>query len=145
MLALAIPLSVIGLGFFCWLLYSVAIYALPFFIGLSTVLCAHDGGAGMPGAIMLGLVTGGFVLATGQMAFALARSPILRVLLGLIFAVPAAFAGYYVTLGLAGLTLAPDAWRHTFALFGAIAVGTTAWLRLTQIPTDGNDHRLLVW
>ncbi len=31
MLAVGIVLSVVGLGFFCWLLFTLAIYALPTF------------------------------------------------------------------------------------------------------------------
>ena len=31
MLALGIVLNIIGLGVFCWVLYTLAIYALPFF------------------------------------------------------------------------------------------------------------------
>ena len=32
MLALGIVLNIIGLGFFCWVLLTLAIYALPFFV-----------------------------------------------------------------------------------------------------------------
>ena len=31
MLALGIVLNIVGLGFFCWVLFTLAIYALPFF------------------------------------------------------------------------------------------------------------------
>ncbi|HWV51716.1 hypothetical protein [Pseudorhodoplanes sp.] len=140
MLALAIPLSIIGLGFFCWLLYSLAIYALPFFIGLSAALYALSNAAGAAGAIVLGFVTAGFVLAIRQTAFTHARSPSFRFVLGLTFAIPAALAGYYATFGLSGLTLPSEGWRQAFALLGALAVGTTALLRLSPMPAGAEDR-----
>ena len=33
-MAIGIVLSVFGLGFFCWLLFTLAVYALPFLAGL---------------------------------------------------------------------------------------------------------------
>ena len=32
MLVIGILLNIIGLGFFCWALFTLAIYALPFFV-----------------------------------------------------------------------------------------------------------------
>lgn len=54
MLALGIVLNIIGLGFFCWVLFTLAIYALPFFIGMTAGLYAHGAGAGPFGALVLG-------------------------------------------------------------------------------------------
>ena len=34
-MAIGIVLSVFGLGFFCWLLFTLAVYALPFLAGLT--------------------------------------------------------------------------------------------------------------
>lgn len=39
MLALGVALNFIGLGFFCWVLFTLAIYALPFFVGMTVGLC----------------------------------------------------------------------------------------------------------
>lgn len=142
MLTLAIPLSIVGLGVFCWLLYSLAIYALPFFIGLSVALYAHESGAGALGAMMLGVTAGAVVLALAQRAMALARSSWLRLLLGLAFSVPAAIAGYYATFALAGLTFPTDVWRQVFAFVGAAAIGTTAWQRLAPMPADQARHHM---
>ena len=40
MLAIGIVVSVFGLGVFCWLLFTLAIYALPFLAGLTAGLAA---------------------------------------------------------------------------------------------------------
>lgn len=144
MLTLAIPLSIVGLGVFCWILYSLAVYALPFFIGLSVAFYAHVTGAGAAGTIILGLLSAGFVLAIGQTAFATAHSPVLRIVLGLTFTIPASLAGYYASLTLGGLTIPSEGWRHVFALVDAVAIGATAWLRLAAMPAGVEAYRLPV-
>ena len=66
MLALGIVLNIVGLGFFCWVLFTLAIYALPFFVGMTAGLYAHHAGTGPLGAIGLGVVAAAFVLVIGQ-------------------------------------------------------------------------------
>jgi hypothetical protein len=142
MLALAIPLGFLGIGVFCWLLYSAAIYALPVAVGLLIFFHTEQAGAGVPGAILLGLAAGAIVLAVGKTALSLARSPFLRTAIALIFAIPAAATGYFTTSGLFGLTGATGGWRVVFAIIGAIVVGATAWQRLaTMPPPDVGDRR----
>lgn len=36
MILLGIILSIAAIGFFCWLLFTLAVFALPFFAGLTT-------------------------------------------------------------------------------------------------------------
>ena len=137
MLALGIVLNIIGLGFFCWVLFTLAIYALPFFVGVTAGLYVYGAGAGPFGAIVLGLLAAAFTLVIGQMIFSLVRTPILRIGVALMFAVPAALAGYYAMFGLSGLTMTSDAWRQVFAVMGAAVIGVTAWARLAACPPDG--------
>jgi hypothetical protein len=139
MLALGIILNIIGLGFFCWVLFTLAIYALPTFVGTTIGLYAHNSGAGALGAIGLGIIAAAFVLVITQMIFTLVRSPILRITVALLFAVPAALAGYYATFGLSGLTMTSDLWRQVFAVVGAVMIGGTAWMRIAASPPAGPD------
>ena len=134
MLALGIVLNIIGLGFFCWVLFTLAIYALPFFIGLTAGMYAHQAGTGPLGTIALGLVAGAFAVVLGQLVISTVRAPILRITIALIFAAPAALAGYHATHGLSGLTTSSD-FREVFAVIGAIVTGATAWTRLAASPT----------
>ena len=137
MLIIGLALSVCGIGFFCWLLFTLAIYALPFFVGLTAGLAAFHSGAGVIGAIIVAIVAGGVTLTTGQIAFATVRSPLIRAAIGLLYAVPAAIAGYSATLGLGQLCIPSERWRMAFAVTGAIAVGGTAWARMALFaPTD---------
>ena len=137
MLALGIVLNIIGLGFFFWVLFTLAIHALPVFVGMTAGLYAHNSGSGPLGAIALGIVAAAFVLVIGQTIFSFVRTPILRIAVALMFAAPAALAGYYATFGLSGLTMTSVVWRQVFAVIGAVVIGATAWARLAASPPDG--------
>jgi hypothetical protein len=56
-----------------------------------------------------------------------------RLAIGLLFAIPAACAGYDATFSLAHLGIPSEWWRKALAVFGAIAVGGTAWARLSML------------
>ena len=132
MLALEIILSFFGLGVFCWLLFTLAIYALPFFAGLTVAFSAFHSGAGVIGAFLVGCLAGGATLAIGQIAFATVRSPLIRCAIALFYAVPATIAGYHATLGLAQIGVPSAIWQEAFALVGAAFIGCTAWARLAM-------------
>ena len=131
MIIIGIVLSVFGLGFVCWLLFTLAVYALPFYAALIVPLAAYNSGAGVIGTIIVAVFAGAATLVIGQIAFATVRSPILRAAIGLLFAVPATIAGYHATLGLAQIGVPAEGWREAFAIVGAILVGGTAWVRVT--------------
>jgi len=131
MIIIGIVLSVFGLGFFCWLLFTLAVYALPFFAGVTAALAAYHSGSGVIGAIIVAVLAGAATLAIGQIAFATVRSPLLRTAIGLLYVVPATIAGYHATLDLAHIGVPAESWREAFAVVGAILIGGTAWVRMT--------------
>ena len=139
MAALAIVASI---GVFCWLLYSAAIYTLPFLVGAFVGLQAEQAGAGPLGGIVLGIAAGALVMLVGRTVFAHARGPLLRMAIALVFAAPAALAGYSATSILFGLASASEGWRQAFASFGAMAVGAIAWQRLSAtLPPASDDNQ----
>ena len=131
MIIIGMLLNIFGLGIFCWLLFTLAINALPFFIGTTAGIYSLQVGAGPFGALVVGLIAGGFALVVGRYAFSVVRAPIVRLAIGLIFAVPAARAGYAATFSLAHIGVPSEWWREAFAIFGAITVGGTAWARVS--------------
>ena len=151
MLAMGIVLSVLGLGLFCSLLFTLAIYALPFLTGLTAGLAAFHGGAGVIGAIIVGLVIGGATLALGQIAFATTRTPRIRAIIGLLYAVPATVAGYQMSFALVGIGMSAGGWQTAFAVVGAVLAGFTAFSRMTLfVPASdgqgtGGAHSPIVW
>ena len=131
MLAIVLGVFGLGLGFCCWLLFTLAIYALPFLAGLTAGLAAFDSGGGVVGALIVGFLAGGATLALGQIGFVSTRTPLLRVIIGLLYAVPAAVAGYQVSFALAGIGMSSGGWQMTFAVVGAVLSGFTAFARMT--------------
>lgn len=131
MLAFGILLSTFGIGLFCWLIFTLAVYALPFFVAVSVGIIAFHSGAGILGAPLIGIVVGAVTLTIGQTAFSNARSLILRVVIAASFAIPAAVAGYHVVLVMSQIGVPSVAWREVFACLGAAFIGGTAWIRLT--------------
>jgi hypothetical protein len=126
-------IGVFGIGLFCWLLFSLAVYALPFFAGVTAGFAAFYGGAGVVGAIFAAVLAGIATLVAGQVAFAATRSLLVRAAIALVFASPAAVAGYHATLGLARISAPSEAWSQLFAIIGALLVGGTTWGRMTLL------------
>ena len=141
MLIIGVLLNIAGLGIFCWALFALATHALPFFVGMTVGIYSFQAGAGPFGAIVVGFIMAGFTLVVGQYACSVARSPVLRLVIGLLFALPAARAGYDATLALAHVGVSPGWWREVFAVFGAITVGCTAWARVSILtePAPGGS------
>ena len=131
MLVIGLILSIFGIGLFCWLIFTLAVYALPFFVGLTAGMAAFHGGAGVIGALLVGIVTGALTLGVGQIAFAVVRPLTLRAAIAAAFAIPAAIAGYHAVLGLSQIGVPSLIWREAFAWIGAIFIGGTAWTRMT--------------
>jgi hypothetical protein len=141
MIIIGLILGALGIGFFCWLLFTLAVYALPFSASLTAGLAAFHSGADVIGAIVVGIIAGAVTLGAGQLAFAVAGSPLIRAAIALLFAAPAAGAGYHATLALAHIGVSSQGWREAFAIIGAILVGGTAWGRMTLLADPlGSDR-----
>jgi hypothetical protein len=132
MLALGLLLNTVGIGLFCWLIFTLAVYALPFFVAINAGMWAYHSGAGVLGTPLVAVAAGGMTLAIAQIAFAITRSLILRAVVAALFALPAAFAGYHVVLAVAQLGVPSPVWREVFACLGALFIGGAAWTRLTS-------------
>ena len=138
-------LVIVGIGFFCWLLFTLAVFALPFFAGITAGAWAYDTGAGWLGAILVGVVAAGLTLGIGQVLLGIVRPLWARMLIALAFVAPAAIAGYFATHGIVQHTMPSDTWQMVFSVIGAIAVGVTAFAKLTgmasgspeQVPAHG--------
>jgi hypothetical protein len=130
MIIIGIVLSFVALAYLCWLLFALAVHALPFFAGVTIGLAAYHSGSGPVAAIIVGAVAGVVVLVLGQVAFTTLRSSLVRAALALLFAVPAAVAGYHAARGLAQLVVPTEAWRDAVAIAGATIVAATAFMRM---------------
>jgi hypothetical protein len=133
--------SLFGLGTMLALLFTLAIYAVPFFVGLTVGTWAFETGAGVIGAAVVGLVAGVVALFAAQLLFASVRSLALSAVIALLFATPAAVAGYHAVLGISALLVPSEAWRHVFAVIGGLVVGVSAAVQLAAFAGAGAQPR----
>ncbi|KAA3503748.1 hypothetical protein [Agrobacterium vitis] len=125
-------LSVVLIGAMCALAYTLATYALPFLFAVTVTRLAFATGAGFVGAGIVGLFAG--VAAYGLLAYLVAtlRSPGLSLVIALIFAIPAAIAGYALVHGITREAIPSEIWRQTFCVAGGIFVGLSALSKLAN-------------
>lgn len=145
MLILGILASIAAIGFLCWLLFTLAVFALPLFAGVSIGTWAYGTGAGWPGAILIGLVGAALTLGIGQFLLIVVRPLWIRLLVAAAFVLPAAIAGFHATHGIVKHTMPSETWQIIFSGFGAVAVGITAFLRVAgmvaPLPSSGAAAR----
>jgi hypothetical protein len=134
-MAIGFILTVLGLGGLLLLLFHAAVCALPAFVGFTAGLWAFNAGAGPIGALIAGTVAAAAMFAAFRAVFGMTRRAEVRTLLAILFAAPAACAGYHVVLALAQYGVPSENWRHVFACLGAGAIGYAAVARLMPHTT----------
>jgi hypothetical protein len=144
MIFIGILSSIAAIGVLCWLLFTLAVFALPFFAGVSAGTWAYQTGASWLGAILVGLVASALTLGLGQFLLSFIRPLWIRLAIVLAFIVPAALAGYHATHGIVKHTMPSDIWQLIFSVIGAIAVGVTALIRVTAMATPGPTGQAIV-
>src|SRR3546814_9236438 len=92
--------SIAAIGTLCWLLFTLAVFALPLFAGVGAGMWAYDTGAGWLGGFVVGAVAAGLTYGIGQLLLAFVRPLWLRIAIALAFVAPAALAGYHATHGI---------------------------------------------
>jgi len=140
MIILGILLSIAAIGFFCWLLFTLAVFALPFFVGVSAGTWVYHTGAGWLGSVLVGLTAAGLTLGLGQVLLMTIRPLWARLLIALAFVAPAVFAGYHATHGIVQHTMPSETWQMAFSVIGAIAVGVTAFTRVAEMAATGRSR-----
>lgn len=123
-------MSVALVALLCVLAYTLAIYALPFFVGLAAAQFAYQTGSGLVGAGLVGLFSAGVAFGILAVLFETIRSPVIRLILALVFAVPAAVAGYALVYGITKEAVPSEIWRQIFCIGGGGFVGLSALARL---------------
>ena len=117
-------------------MFTLAVYALPFFAAMTVGLAAYHSGAGVIGSILMGFAAGSVTLVAGQFAIAVVRLTVLRGAIAILFAAPAAIASFHATLALAQIGVPSASWREAFAIVGAMFVGGTAFARMAAMATS---------
>ena len=120
-------------GTLCWFVFTFAVYAVPAFVGLSAAMFAYQTGAGAPGAVVVGLLSGAATLLVGQRLIASVHSPALRSLVTVLFAAPAAWTGYHAVHGLASMSSTSPVWHELLSITGAVVIGLVASSRMSAL------------
>jgi len=130
MIAAVTLMSVALVGILCVVAYTLATYALPLMLGFAAARFAYHTGVGLIGASFIGLIAAVAVFGLFAVLFAKLRSPILRLILAMIFAAPAALAGYALVHGVTHEAMPSAIWRQIFCFIGGALVGLSALMRL---------------
>lgn len=117
-------------GTLCVLAYRIAVHVLPIMLGFQVAYTAYGTGAGLIGAGIVDLVAGAAAFGLLSIVFVSVKSPIARVIIGLIFALPAAGAGYALISGISASAIPSETWRQIFCIIGGVFVGAAAFTRL---------------
>ncbi|WP_370853004.1 hypothetical protein [Pararhizobium haloflavum] len=136
---IGILLSFAAIGFLCCLLFTLAVYALPFFAGMTAGTWAYDTGAGWPGAILFGFVAAGLTFGFGQFLLATVRPTWARLLIAAAFVAPAVVAGFHATHGIVKHTMPSEGWQFAFSIVGALAVGVATFVRITGMAASSSS------
>lgn len=123
-MVILLPLMLIGIGIFLYLLLGVASYALPLFAGLSVGFAASHAGMSGGAAFLAGLAAFLIVIAAARMLVELVPVRGTRLAVALLFAIPAAIAGASVVSAL--LRGIGPGWELVAVLATGTAVGGIA-------------------
>lgn len=141
MIILAILGLLAAIGMLCWLLFTLAVFALPTLAGITASVWAHQTGAGILGTIAIGVVAAGATLGIGQLLLVVLRPMWLKLLVALAFVVPATIAGFHATHGIVRHTMPSETWQIVFSVIGAVAVGITAFVKMTTMAAPGPSRQ----
>ena len=129
--------SITAIAVLCWLLFTLAIYALPALGGVAAGMWAYETGVGLPGSVLVGLVGAGLVFGLAQFLILFARPMWVKFAVALAFVAPAAIAGFHATHGIVKHLMPSETWQTVFSVIGAVAVGITAFVRVTSMAPPG--------
>lgn len=109
------------------LLWRLAIQALPLWCGGAAAWWVYGTGSGWGISLVAGFAAATAMLVIGHLLLGVARSPLLRVGVGLAFAAPAAIAGYHAAHGIAAAFDITGPASLIMSLGAAGTTGLAAW------------------
>jgi hypothetical protein len=138
---IAIIACVVLIVMLCMLFFTLATYALPFMLGLEVARFAYHTGSGFLGAVLVGIVAGAAVFGLAFLLLGILRSPVLQIVVALVYAAPAVVAGYALVYGITHEYVPSDIWRQLFCIAGGLFVGVSALLRLMAAIEPNPEQR----
>ena len=127
---IGITLILVAIALCCALLFRLSIYALPLFVAFAAASATYHSGYGIIAALVAAVMAAIATIAIAQIALGLAKSDLARAAIGLVFALPAALAGYHAVHGIAAATMPASSWQVAVSLIGAAVIATASWTQL---------------
>ncbi len=131
-----IILGAVAAIFIVMLMFRLAALALPVYAGVGAAFWMLERGSEYGMSIASGLFTGALILGLGRFLCS-AFPPLYRMPVALVFAVPAAFAGYQAATGLAGLAVAQGSALSWLGVLGAAVGAVGARRSLMETSSTG--------
>jgi hypothetical protein len=123
-------IGLVALLAFCALLYFCAVYIVPFAVGVWVAFWAIHAGSGEIGGFAIGAVAGVALFLIGKVIFQTSRSSTVRWLVAIVFAIPAAIAGFNLVQQIWPLVMTSTPWQYIVGAIAAVATGGTIVIRL---------------
>ena len=124
---IGLALIIVAVFLCCALLFRLSIYALPLFVAFAAASATYHSGFGIIAALVAAAMASIVTIAIAQIALGLVKSDLARAAIGLVFALPAALAGYHAVHGIAAATMPASSWQVAVSLIGATVVATASW------------------
>ena len=126
-------LIIVAIALCCALLFRLSIYALPILLAFSAASTTYRAGNGIIAALAAAALAAVATIAITQLALGLVKSDIARAVIGLIFALPAALAGYHAVHGIAAATMPTSGWQIAVSLIGSSIIALTSWAQWSRV------------
>jgi len=130
---IGLALIIVAVFLCCALLFRLSIYALPLFVAFAAASTTYHSGFSIIAALVAAVMASIATIAIAQITLGLAKSDFARAAIGLVFAFPAAFAGYHAVHGVAVATMPASSWQFAVSLIGATVVATASWTQWTAV------------
>lgn len=125
-------LIIVAVFLCCALLFRLSVYALPLFVAFLAASAIYRSGNGIIAALAAAAIAAIILLAVAQLALAFAKSDLTRAAIGVVFAAPAAVAGYHAVHGIAAASMPPSAWQLVVSLLGAVIIAAASWTQWSR-------------
>ncbi|HQV01884.1 MULTISPECIES: hypothetical protein [unclassified Novosphingobium] len=131
---IGLALVIVAVFLCCALLFRLSVHALPLFVAFAAASVTYRADNGIVAALLAAALAAVATIALAQIALGLARSDLARAAIGLIFALPAALAGYHAVHGIAVATMPGSSLQIGVSLLGAGAIASASWAQWDRTP-----------
>jgi hypothetical protein len=131
---IGLALVIVAVILCCALLFRLSVHALPLFVAFAAASTIYRADNGVVAALVAAALAAVVTIALAQIALGLARSDLARAAVGLIFALPAALAGYHAVHGIAVATMPASSWQIAVSLIGSGVIAAASWTQWSRAP-----------